>query len=123
MSCSIPTVTDTEFARGLQSIPPSPYVDQVQSDRDRQWIEVAQHLAANGLGWYPEVFPREGVDLVKALRFLGAMIASPTVAQHIPALAGWLKVMFRTIRPEGGPVATEFCVSTLYVGERNHAIH
>ena len=100
-----PDVSDYEFAMGLCEIPEPPSRD----DRDLEgthWPDTARGLIATGLGTDPRITVASGVDTMKAIRFVGAMMATVGCEDQIERFAGWLQHLFIALQPHSvGPTA------------------
>lgn len=111
MRTPIPPVTDTQFAFGFRSAAAAPLpipraVPTPASRRQaRAWRAVAAHIIEFGLGERPELVPRPDVDLDRALRMLGALLATDNTRDDPDAIGRLLATWFLRVRPEGGPLA------------------
>lgn len=91
------TVDDTTFAYGAKA--PSRLLPKSVPDIYRQasnpWHQAAQRAYRFGFGPTPALQTREGINPLRALRHLGAIMASPVEEQHkIPALAALMADWF-----------------------------
>lgn len=105
MRTPIPEITDTQFAFGFRSaaglLTPMP-----KPAAPTAWRAVAAHIIEFGLGEKPEIISRPGVELDRALRMLGALLATPQTQDDPETIGRHLATWFLHLRPQGGPLAT-----------------
>lgn len=105
MNTSIPAVTDTQFAFGFRSAVDLPALAPPPACSQAQWCDVARHIIAFGLGERPDLQPRPGVDLSRALRLLGALLNTPDGKVSPEQIGRLLATWFVRLQPQGGPLA------------------
>ena len=98
-------VTDLEFATGLATPYASfPLPSQIPPEywRDSNpWLALVRQIRdVTGLGPSPQMSPRDGIDTVQALRFLGAALQTESLrgqAHVLPGCAYLLSLWFKRV--------------------------
>lgn len=113
MSTFLPIkVSDVEFATGVADVdrltPPDDQIPEAFSLHDSRWAELAMRILDDGISTDHHFVPVAGVDVLSALRHIGAILQSSCDDERKIVIVGYLlSIWFSYARIENLTVAQE----------------
>jgi len=114
MSTFLPIkVSDVEFATGVADVdrltPPDDQIPEAFSLQDSRWTELAMRILDDGISTDHHFVPAAGVDVLSALRHVGAILQSSSCddERKIVIVGYLLSIWFTYARIENLTVAQE----------------